>query len=71
MDQPLPTTDIGYCDPDGVVHCNLCDWSRRCSSVEEVEFRFVEHVASAHRVRTVLRRNPTTGEATELTDPEE
>lgn len=63
--------DIGYCDTDGTVHCALCGWSRCCTTSEEAEFRFVEHARETHDQRTVLRRDPDTGEATELTDPEE
>ena len=62
--------DIGWCDRDGILHCSFCEWSRKCTTVEEAEFRFVEHIKE-HGHATVLRRNPNTGEATELTDSEE
>ena len=61
--------DIGHCDQDLTLHCALCDWTRHCSSLEEAEFRFVDHAWEIHDQHTVLRLDPDTGEAVELTDP--
>lgn len=63
--------DIGYCDKNGdllTLHCALCDWTRTTTTTEEAEFRFCEHARQAHNQNSVLRRDPDTGVATELTD---
>lgn len=61
MKQKPGQSDLAWNDADGTVHCGLCDWVRCYTTLEEVEFRMVEHLRSQHGHGVVVLKDTCTG----------
>lgn len=58
---------LGYNDPDGTVHCNLCEWSKECGpNMERIEHELREHLKTEHGLPLTYRVDEDTGRVVEI-----
>lgn len=61
---------LGHNEND-VVYCGLCDWSRKCTSLEQIEFYLQRHLADVHNRRMFARIENESGVKTSIPQMEE
>ena len=60
-------TVLGHNDPDGTVHCSLCEWSKGCGpNMERIEHELMEHLQNEHGISLKFRIDNNTGRLVDI-----
>lgn len=56
----------GWNDEDGTVHCAFCNWTKKCSHMEQIEHELRQHLETAHDKPLIFRVETETGKHTSI-----